>query len=160
MATTEETRRTTSVQVRDHLVDVLARDLVGAEPTEVLSVAPSRWYLTGFLVPHQAPIDVREDPDPEEGLANEADEGSGDDAAPPEIASARKAFFPSSIGLSVLVPASTRALAITSAAAQEENIEAGVLIKDRLFALTLGRQFDDLVSAGQLVPVHGLARGR
>lgn len=48
----------------------------------------------------------------------------------------------------------------TSAAAQEENIEAGVLIEDRLFALTLGRQFDDLVSAGQLVPVHGLTRVR
>ncbi|MEO5728300.1 MAG: helicase, partial [Byssovorax sp.] len=112
MATTEETRRTEPVQVRDHLVDVLARDLVGAEPHEVLSVAPSRWYLTGFLVPHQAPIDVRQDPDPEEGLGSDADEGRGDDAAPPEIASARKAFFPSSIGLSVLVPAETRELSI------------------------------------------------
>ena len=48
----------------------------------------------------------------------------------------------------------------TSAAAQGENIEAGVLIEDRLFALTLGRQFDDLVSAGQLVPVHGLTSAR
>ncbi len=112
MATTDETRRTESVQVRDHLVDVLARDLVGAEPNEVLSVAPSRWYLTGFLVPHQAPIEVRQDPDPEEGLGNDGDEGRGDDAAPPEIASARKAFFPSSIGLSVLVPATTRELSI------------------------------------------------
>ncbi|MFS8066817.1 MAG: DISARM system helicase DrmA, partial [Byssovorax sp.] len=112
MATTEETRRTEPVQVRDHLVDVLARDLVGAEPHEVLSVAPSRWYLTGFLVPHQAPIDVRQDPDPEEGLGSDAEEGRGDDAAPPEIASARKAFFPSSIGLSVLVPAETRSLSI------------------------------------------------
>lgn len=112
MATTEETKRTTPVQVRDHLVDVLARDLVGAEPTEVLSVAPSRWYLTGFLVPHQAPIEVREDPEPDEGLGNEGGEGGGDDAAPPEIASARKAFFPSSIGLSVLVPAGARELSV------------------------------------------------
>ncbi|MGK4002216.1 DISARM system phospholipase D-like protein DrmC [Sorangium sp. So ce1036] len=45
----------------------------------------------------------------------------------------------------------------TSVVAQQENIEAGVLIEDRLFALALGKQFDDLVTAGLLVPVQGLA---
>lgn len=45
----------------------------------------------------------------------------------------------------------------TSAAAQVENIEAGVLVEDRLFALGLARQFDDLVTAGLLVPVRGLS---
>ncbi|WP_434048956.1 MULTISPECIES: phospholipase D-like domain-containing protein [Sorangium] len=44
-----------------------------------------------------------------------------------------------------------------SAAAQQENIEAGVLIEDRLFALALGKRFDALVTAGLLVPVQGLA---
>ncbi|XXT17407.1 DISARM system helicase DrmA [Sorangium sp. So ce429] len=111
MPTTEGTKRTEPVQVRDHLVEVLGRDLVGAEPHEVLSVAPSRWYLTGFLVPREAPIEVREDPEPDEELASVEGE-DGDDAAPPEVASARKAFFPSSIGLSVLVPAATRALSV------------------------------------------------
>jgi len=111
MATTEEMRRVEPVQVRDHLVEILARDLVGAVPDEVLSVAPSRWYLTGFLVPHEAPIEVREDSEPDEELASGGDT-DGDDAAPPEVASARKAFFPSSIGLSVLVPATTRALEV------------------------------------------------
>ena len=33
---------TSSAQVREHLVDVLSCDLVGAQPDEVLSVAPSR----------------------------------------------------------------------------------------------------------------------
>jgi hypothetical protein len=80
MARTEATKRTEPVQVRDHLVDVLARDLVGAEPHEVLSVAPSRWYLTGFLVPREAPDDVRQDPDPEEGLGNDGD-AEGEEAA-------------------------------------------------------------------------------
>lgn len=47
----------------------------------------------------------------------------------------------------------------TSAAAQEENIEAGALVEDRLFALGLVRQFDDLVSARVLVPVSGLGGG-
>jgi len=111
MATTDETKRTEPVQVRDHLVDVLRRDLVGAEPDEVLAVAPSRWYLTGFLVPREAPIEVRQDPEPDEGLASGGDD-DGDDAAPPEVAPARKAFFPSSMGLSVLVPAATRALSV------------------------------------------------
>ncbi len=44
----------------------------------------------------------------------------------------------------------------TSAVAQEENIEAGVLIEDRLLASALAKQFDDLVTAGQLVPVRGV----
>jgi phosphatidylserine/phosphatidylglycerophosphate/cardiolipin synthase-like enzyme len=46
----------------------------------------------------------------------------------------------------------------TSTAAQEENIEAGVLVEDRLFALALGKQFDDLVTAGLLVPLTGLGQ--
>lgn len=48
----------------------------------------------------------------------------------------------------------------TSAAAQTENIEAGVLVEDRLFALSLARQFDDLVTGGLLVPVQGLTASR
>jgi phosphatidylserine/phosphatidylglycerophosphate/cardiolipin synthase-like enzyme len=46
----------------------------------------------------------------------------------------------------------------TSVAAQEENIEAGVLVEDRLFALALAKQFDDLVTARLLVPVQGLSK--
>jgi hypothetical protein len=50
----------TSVEIRDHLVDVLRLDLVGPEPggehaEEILLTGPSRWYLTGFLVPYEAP---------------------------------------------------------------------------------------------------------
>lgn len=45
----------------------------------------------------------------------------------------------------------------TSAAAQGENVEAGALIEDRLFALSLARQFDDLVTARLLVPIAGLS---
>ncbi len=111
-STMERTSPVAAVHVRDHLVDVLRRDLVGAaEPHEVLSAAPSRWYLTGFLVPREAPIEVRQDSDPDESLASGGDD-DGDDAAPPEIASARKAFFPSSIGVSVLVPETTNALSV------------------------------------------------
>lgn len=41
----------------------------------------------------------------------------------------------------------------TSAAAQGENVEAGVLIEDPLFALALVKQFEDLVTAGLLLPL-------
>lgn len=48
----------------------------------------------------------------------------------------------------------------TSSVAQEENIEAGVLIEDRVMVSALAKQFDDLVSAGELVPVPGLGPRR
>src|SRR5689334_9855070 len=41
--------------VRRHLVDALIGDLVGPyADEEVLKLPPSRWYLTGFLVPREA----------------------------------------------------------------------------------------------------------
>jgi hypothetical protein len=47
------------VEVRSELVEALRLDLVGREigselEAEILSQAPSRWYLTGFLVPLEA----------------------------------------------------------------------------------------------------------
>ena len=47
------------VEVREQLVDALRLDLVGPEPgseleREMLPQPPSRWYLTGFLVPPEA----------------------------------------------------------------------------------------------------------
>ena len=47
------------VKVRRELADALKLDLVGPNErlgtsNEVLSQAPSRWYLTGFLVPLDA----------------------------------------------------------------------------------------------------------
>jgi len=55
-----------SVELRNRLVDVLRLDLVGPEPgspleSELLPTAPSRWYLTGFLIPFEAPDTQRAD---------------------------------------------------------------------------------------------------
>ena len=125
MSKPEPARRAHPAEVREHLVDVLARDLVGAVADEVLAVAPSRFYLTGFLVPREAPVDVREDPDPDEDIAAAGDDD--DDNAPPEVASARKAFFPSSIGLSVLVPATTAALSVWATWGEYLREEGSVL---------------------------------
>src|SRR5437868_1615374 len=99
-----------AVDVRRQLVDALALDLIGpgkASPleTEVLSQRPSAWYLTGFLVPIDAGEDQRADETGSEEISQANDAGDLDDANTPEPAAARRAYFPSSIGLSLLVPA-------------------------------------------------------
>ena len=72
-----------SLTARSHVVEALEADLVGpfarapgsitsAEP-ELLRIAPSRWYLTGFLVPRDQG-EVEDDPDDKDD-----DPGAGDD---------------------------------------------------------------------------------
>ncbi|MCY1062784.1 DISARM system helicase DrmA [Nannocystis sp. SCPEA4] len=108
------------VQVRDQLVSALALDLVGPAPDdaaraeELLPVAPSVWYLTGFLVPFEAPPSEREGDDADGELDGIDKARAGDDESAPEVAAARKGLFPSSIGLSMLVPADTRSLTVTA----------------------------------------------
>ncbi len=105
-----------SVEVRDKLVDVLRLDLVGPEPggkheTEILPTPPSRWYLTGFLIPFEAPDSQRSDATAEDQLDLIPPENrGGDDESTPEVASARRAPFPSSMGMSILVSREARTL--------------------------------------------------
>jgi hypothetical protein len=104
----------TSADVRAQLVQALGLDLVGPDRgspllDEVLPQSPSRWYLTGFLVP----VDADESQKIDETANEEVDsgeEGSGDDATTPDAAAARRASFPSSMGLSLLLPASAKEL--------------------------------------------------
>lgn len=112
---------TTSKDVRSQLIDALQLDLVGPRTghppharyaEEVLPIAPSKWYLTGFLVPHEAPAQQRGDDDGEDTLDQVGRAVEADDDHTPEQASARKAFFPSSMGLSVLVSADTEQLQV------------------------------------------------
>ena len=68
----------TSVSVREHLVHVLREDLIGpdersAHALETLTAAPSRWYLTGFLVPHEANDAQRADPTAQEEMDLDGD---------------------------------------------------------------------------------------
>lgn len=109
----------TSAEVRDKLIEALQLDLVGPGPghaleSERLWENPSRWYLTGFLVPSDAPEWQRHDPEAEEVLDEVvgADEGVGDDAPEPDKATARKVFLPSSLGISVLVPEGVTAISV------------------------------------------------
>jgi hypothetical protein len=111
---------TTSLDVRERLVEALRLDLVGPGPGHALSderlpgsVRPSTWYLTGFLIPSGMPPEKRGDPDEDDdlevvpgsaGLAEEENE---------ERKAAKKGYFPSSMGLSFLVPREGRDIAVT-----------------------------------------------
>ncbi len=97
---------TAATDIRASLVAALQADLVGpfdpANPSEELTLAPSRWYLTGFLAP-------KNDRDPK---SPDADDGFGtgtgdddDDEPAVEQEPKQKNNFPASLGMSVLLPA-------------------------------------------------------
>ena len=118
----------TSAEVRDRLVDLLRRDLVGPHPDldpdlarEVIAGStPSSWYLTGFLAPRSdAPQAPEPEPDDEgeaglddqratEGLGEVAGRGGAEDEG--ESEPPRRSFLPSSMGLTVLVPVGCEAI--------------------------------------------------
>jgi hypothetical protein len=104
--------------VRKKLTEALVLDLVGPEAqslleSETLSQAPSRWYLTGFLVPTEAGESQNSDETVTEDVDKAAEGAGTDDATTPEAAAARRALFPSSMGLSLLVPKDAKEFAVT-----------------------------------------------
>src|SRR5579864_5549887 len=106
-----------AVEIRDDLVRILRLDLVGPEPggkheTEALETPPSRWYLTGFLAPRGAAPEQKADETAREEISLGAEGGGKDDDEPPEKASSRRVFFPSSCGVSVLVPPAAKSLKV------------------------------------------------
>jgi hypothetical protein len=122
----------TSAAVREQLVTALELDLVG--PTravlerleaeglteeaqqlreELLDRSPNRWYQTGFLIPSETGLEARADDTADDEFAgldgqnlNPGRKGSAaaDDTGTSEQGPARRVFFPSSIGLSALLP--------------------------------------------------------
>ncbi len=126
-----------SLDVRQRLVEALRLDLVGPEPgsaleAEVLAQAPSRWYLTGLLVPLEAGEAQRSDEAADDEIDHAGDAEGVDDDTPPEPSSAKRAFFPSSMGLSLLVPgkASTLTAVVRWGDYQPEGERALALLKD------------------------------
>lgn len=107
----------TSVEVREHLVAALKLDLIGPWPAHELSnerlpghVRPSNWYLAGFLIPSGAPEESSSDPDEDEDDDPIPEDGGLPEESSEERRAAKKAYFPSSMGLSFLVPAVAQAL--------------------------------------------------
>ncbi len=114
------TKPDTSKSVRDHLVDALNLDFVGPWAGHALSdeklpgwIRPSTWYLTGFLVPTNAPLEQRSDLDEEDDLDAVPEQGGLPEESAEERKTAKRSLFPSSMGLSFLVPEDTNALAVT-----------------------------------------------
>jgi hypothetical protein len=108
---------TTSTEVRASLVETLQLDLIGPDNRhafahELLPQSPSKWYLTGFLVPVSTPEDQRTDETAQEEIAT-GGETSPDEESPMDRAASRRSFFPSSIGLSVLVAPGLSELKVT-----------------------------------------------
>ena len=106
---------TTPLEVREELVDALRLDLVGpigplGNHNEVLTQTPSRWYLTGFLVPADADAEQRCDPTSDDELDQAAEPAGLDDDDTPEKPAARRSYLPSSMGISVLLPAEANEL--------------------------------------------------
>jgi hypothetical protein len=107
-----------SLEVRERLIEALELDLVGPWEGHEFSdellpgwVRPSNWYLTGFLIPTDAPREQSADDDADDELdavpETEGEEG-GEERGP-----AKKGFFPSSMGLSALVDGSATSLSVT-----------------------------------------------
>jgi hypothetical protein len=99
-------------EVRKHIVEALTADLVGPYRAvadgelgeeEALRIAPTRWYLTGFLAPPLASDVAKLDVTADDQLPKGSDTNS-DDASPDEGTIKQKQHLPSSIGLSVLLP--------------------------------------------------------
>ena len=107
-----------SASVRDYLTYALRLDLIGPRPEDTalayerIDHAPSRWYLTGFLVPSGAPESQRaQDAEEEFDVPEDSAHGS-DDSSVPERSSGKRNFLPSSMGMSILVTEDTTNLNI------------------------------------------------
>lgn len=103
--------------VRAQLAYALRDDLIGPDAdaprdavhlTEAIPSAPSHWYLTGFLAPIAQRPEEKADDEAEDDLTSALDDPSEGE---PEAPVARRPIFPSSVGLSVLVPAGCKSLA-------------------------------------------------
>lgn len=105
---------TTSLEVRQSLVDALKVDLVGPGADHELArerlpanETPSNWYLTGFLIPSGTSPELSASWDEDDDL-DEVPERSGlPEESSEDRKAAKKALFPSSMGLSFLAADTT-----------------------------------------------------
>jgi hypothetical protein len=109
-----------SLEVRARLVEALKLDLVGPWAGHALAeerlpgwIRPSNWYLTGFLIPSGTAPEKSADADENDDLGEIPDKAGLAEESNEERKAAKKGFFPSSLGLSFLVPKGTGGLTAT-----------------------------------------------
>ena len=102
------------------LVEALKLDLVGPWAGHELGAEqlpgrerPSNRYVAGFLIPTGTPADQSADADEDDDLDTVPESAGLAEESNDERKAARKAFFPSSIGVSFLVSEACRDLAVT-----------------------------------------------
>lgn len=110
----------TPLEVRGRLVEALDLDLVGPGAGHGLAderlprrERPSNWYLTGFLIPSGTPREKRADADEDDDFADVPESAGLAEESSEERKAAKKAYFPSSMGLSFLAAEDARELAVT-----------------------------------------------
>lgn len=111
----EDTSSARSLDVRARLVEALLLDLVGPWPAHERSTEriegwkrPSNEYLTGFLIPSGTPPEKSADADEDDDMEGEVPDATGlGEESSDDRKAAKKGHFPSSIGLSFLVPFET-----------------------------------------------------
>ena len=168
-----------SKSVRRHLTEALNLDLVGPWAGHALSdeklpgwIRPSTWYLTGFLVPKDAPLEQRSDLDADDDLDAVPDHAGLPEESAAERKTAKRSLFPSSMGLSFLVPADEDTLVVTirwgdyehedRKAGGEEGDEPSVwrrLPRERTLEVALSRTGDYTVpDSGSGLVLHAVER--
>jgi hypothetical protein len=117
---TEVTAPANSLDVRTRLVEALKLDLVGPWAGHALAderlpvwVRPSNWYLTGFLIPSGTPPEKSADADEDDDIGEIPESAGLAEESNEERKAAKKGFFPSSMGLSFLVPKEARVFDVT-----------------------------------------------
>ena len=143
MSTTSESRdpAATSLEVRNRLVHALNLDLVGpwaGHPQEEERlpgwVRPSSWYLTGFLIPSGTEPELRSGGDEDDELEEVPGHGGLPEESTEERRAAKRAFFPSSIGLSFLISPDADALDVTVRWGDYEPVDPVPEVGDSLSA--------------------------
>ena len=120
-----------SAEVRDRLIEALNLDLVGPWVGHSLAderlpgwIRPSNWYLTGFLIPSGSAADTSADADENDDMEGEVPESEGlAEETMEERKAAKKSYFPSSMGLSFLVPGETDSLEVTASWGDYEPVK-------------------------------------
>lgn len=120
MTAEEQVTAMTSLEVRERLVEALKLDLIGPWAGHALAeeqlpghIRPSNWYLAGFLIPAGSSPDDSSDPDEDEELEEVPDDVGLPEESAEERRAAKKAYFPSSMGLSFLVSPETDVLKVS-----------------------------------------------
>jgi hypothetical protein len=111
---------TSSLEIRNRLVETLRLDLVGPAKGHLLAderlpgwVRPSNWYLTGFIIPSGTPPERRGDADEDDDGGEVPPPGGLPEESNEDRKAAKKAFFPSSLGLSFLIAQGVQSLSVT-----------------------------------------------